>query len=153
MRDIALILHVVAGILAMLFGPLAIVLTLRRRGLNWAGEVYHWTIALVCLTALVMVPYDWSRLWYFWPITIASYLFVYVGQRAAEAPGGLWYRGVLRGYGGGWVALWTAIAVVSLPHQWWAWLIPIVIGSPVIEWLCFNPAPGWTQQAQPRATR
>ena len=92
-----------------MFGPLAIVLTLRRRGLNWAGEVYHWAIALVCLTALVMVPYDWARLWFFWPISIASYLFVYLGQRAAEAPGGLWYRGVLRGYGGGWIALWTAI--------------------------------------------
>ena len=70
MRDIALILHVLAGVVAVLFGPLAIVFTLRRRGLNWAGEVYHWAIALVCLTALVMVPYDWARLWYFWPITI-----------------------------------------------------------------------------------
>src|SRR3954452_1994132 len=80
---------------------MAVPLTRRRRGLNWAGEVYHWAIALVCLTALVMVPYDWSRLWYFWPITIASYLFVYLGQRSAEAPGGLWYRGVLRGDGGG----------------------------------------------------
>jgi hypothetical protein len=148
MRDIALILHVVAGILAMLFGPLAIVLTLRRRGLNWAGEVYHWTIALVCLTALVMVPYDWSRLWYFWPITIASYLFVYLGQRSAEAPGGLWYRGVLRGYGGGWIALWTAVAVVGLPHHPWTWAIPIVVGSTVIEWLCFNPSPAWTREPQ-----
>jgi hypothetical protein len=147
MRDIALILHVVAGILAALFGPVAIVLTLRRRGLNWAGEVYHWTIALVCLTTLVMVPYDWARLWYFWPITIASYLFVYLGQRSAEAPGGLWYRGVLRGYGGGWIALWTAIAIVSLPP--WAWAIPIVVGSAVIEWLCFNPSPAWTHEHQP----
>jgi hypothetical protein len=41
MRDIALILHVVAGVLAILFGPVAIVMTLRRHGLNWAGEVYH----------------------------------------------------------------------------------------------------------------
>ena len=80
MRDIALILHVAAGVLAVLLGPLAIVLTLRRRGLNWAGETYHWAIALVCLTALVMVPYDWGRLWFFWPISLASYLFVYLGQ-------------------------------------------------------------------------
>jgi hypothetical protein len=149
MRDIALIVHVVAGGVAVVFGPLAIVFTLRRRGLNWVGEVYHWAIALVCLTALVMVPYDWGRLWYFWPITIASYLFVYIGQRAAEAPGGLWYRGVLRGYGGGWIALWTAVAVVGLPHQPWVWAIPIVLGSTAIEWLCFNPAPGWTRQIQP----
>lgn len=145
MRDIALILHVAAGIVALPFGPLALVLTLRRRGLNWAGEVYHWAIAAVCLTALVMVPYDWGRLWFFWPITVASYLFVYFGQRAAEVPGGLWYRGVLRGYGGSWIALWTAIAVVSLPRQPWAWAIPIVVGSSVIEWLCFKPSPSWTQ--------
>jgi hypothetical protein len=149
MRDIAVILHVVAGVLAVPFGPVAIVLTLRRRRLNWAGECYHWMVALVCLTALVMIPYDWGRLWYFGPITVASYLFVYLGQRAAEAPGGLWYRGVLRGYGGSWVALWTAIAIVSLPERPWTWAIPIVVGSAVIEWLCFNPAPDWTRQVQP----
>ncbi|MFD7158370.1 hypothetical protein ACFV9C_27485 [Kribbella sp. NPDC059898] len=149
MRDIALILHGFAGVVAVPFGPAAIALTLRRRGLNWAGEVYHWAIALVCLTALVMVPYDWGRLWYFWPITVASYLFVYFGQRAAEAPGGLWYRGVLRGYGGGWIALWTAIAIVGLPERPWAWVIPIVAGSALIEWLCVHPAKGWTREVQP----
>lgn len=145
MRDIALILHVGAGVLAVLFGPLAIVLTLRRRRLNWAGEIFHWTVAIVCLAALVMVPYDWSRLWVFWPISVASYLFVYFGQRAAEAPGGLWYRGVLRGYGGGWIALWTAILVVSAPDHPWTWAIPIVLGSALIEWLCFRPSAAWTR--------
>ncbi len=149
MRDIALILHVAAGVVAVLFGPVAIVLTLRRRGLNWAGEVYHWAIAVVCLTALVMVPFDWGQLWFFWPISVASYLFVYLGQRAAEAPGGLWYRGVLRGYGGGWIALWTAIFVVSAPRQPWSWVLPIVAGSAIIEWLCFKPMPGWTKEVQP----
>ncbi|NUR99534.1 MAG: hypothetical protein HOV67_30280 [Kribbellaceae bacterium] len=150
MRDIASILQVFAGLVAVPFGPLAIALTLRRRGLNWAGEVYHWAIALVCLTALVLVPYDWARLWYLWPITIASYLFVYFGQRAAESPGGLWYRGVLRGYGGGWVALWTAIAITTLPETPWPWAIPVVVGLPLIEWLCVHPAPHWTRQPQPR---
>jgi hypothetical protein len=145
MRDIALILHVAAGVVAVIFGPLAIVFTLRRRGLTWAGEIYHWTVAVVCLSALVMVPYDWGGLWVFWPISIASYLFVYFGQRAAENPGGLWYRGVLRGYGGGWIALWTAILVVGIPHHPWTWAIPILAGSAVIEWLCFRPATAWTQ--------
>lgn len=149
MRDLALIVHVVAGVAAVVAGPMAIVYTLRRRGLTWAGELYHWTIAVACLSALVLVPYDWGRLWFFWPIAIATYLFVYLGQRAAEAPGGLWYRGVLRGYGGGWIALWTAIAVVGLPGQPWAWAVPIVAGSTVIEWFCFNPSPDWTQEAQP----
>lgn len=148
MRDIALILHVAAGLVGLVFGPLAIVLTLRWRRLNWAGEIFHWAIALVCLTALVMVPYDWARLWVFWPISLASYLFVYLGQRAAEAPGGLWYRGVLRGYGGGWIALWTAVLVVSAADYPWTWAIPIVVGSAVIELLCFRPSAAWTQEPQ-----
>jgi hypothetical protein len=71
-------------------------------------------------------------------------LFVYFGQRAAEEAGGLWYRGVLRGYGGGWIALWTAILVVGVPDQPWVWAIPIVVGSALIEWLCFRPATAWT---------
>jgi hypothetical protein len=71
-------------------------------------------------------------------------LFVYFGQRAAEEAGGLWYRGVLRGYGGGWIALWTAILVVSVPDHPWTWAAPIVVGSTLIEWLCFRPAPAWT---------
>ncbi|WP_020392027.1 hypothetical protein [Kribbella catacumbae] len=145
MRDIALLLHVAAGAVGMLVGPLAIVLTLRARRLTWAGEVFHWAVAAVCLTALVMVPYDWGRLWVFWPISIASYLFVYLGQRAAEAPGGLWYRGVLRGYGGGWIALWTAILVVSVTEHPWTWAIPIVVGSAAIEVFCFRPSPTWTR--------
>ena len=145
MRDIALILHVAAGVVAVLFGPLAIVYTLRLRRLNWASETYHWAVAIVCLGALVMVPYDWGRLWVFWPIGVASYLFVYFGQRAAEAPGGLWYRGVLRGYGGGWIAMWTGIAVVSVPDHPWTWAVPIVLGSTIIEWLCFRPSVAWTR--------
>jgi hypothetical protein len=95
-----------------------------------------------------MVPYDWARLWVFWPISLASYLFVYLGQRAAEAPGGLWYRGVLRGYGGGWIALWTAILVVSAPDHPWTWAVPIVVGSALIEVLCFRPSAAWTQDSQ-----
>lgn len=145
MRDIALILHVTAGGVAVILGPFAIVFTLKSRRLNWVGESYHWAIALVCLGALVMVPYDWARLWVFWPIAIASYLFVYLGQRAAEAPGGLWYRGVLRGYGGSWIALWTAILVVSVPDHPWTWAIPIVVGTALIELLCFRPSPAWTE--------
>jgi hypothetical protein len=145
MRDIALILHVAAGALGLLLGPIAIVLTLRRKRLNWAGEIYHWAVALVCLTALVMVPYDWAGLWFFWPISVASYLFVYLGQRSAESPGGLWYRGVLRGYGGSWIALWTAILVVSVPDHPWTWAAPTVLGTALIEVLCLRPVPAWTR--------
>ncbi|ADB34990.1 hypothetical protein Kfla_5987 [Kribbella flavida DSM 17836] len=145
MRDIALILHVAAGVVGVLLGPLAIWLTLRRRRLTWAGEIYHWAIALVCLTAVVMVPYDWAGLWVFWPIALASYLFVYFGQRAAESPGGLWYRGVLRGYGGGWIALWTAILVVSADDHPWTWAVPAVLGTALIELLCYRPAGAWTR--------
>jgi hypothetical protein len=145
MRDIALILHVVAGLAGIVFGPLAIFVTLRSRRLNWAGEIFHWVVALVCLTALVMVPYDWARLWVFWPISIASYLFVYFGQRSAESPGTLWYRGVLRGYGGGWIALWTAILVVNVADHPWTWPIPLVVGSTAIELLCFHPSAAWTR--------
>ncbi|WP_328329124.1 hypothetical protein OHA70_05245 [Kribbella sp. NBC_00382] len=135
MRDIALILHVVAGLVGVVFGPLAVVVTLRVRRLSWVGEVYHWAVVLSCLTALVMVPYDWGRLWVFWPLSIAAYLFVYLGQRAAESTGELWYRGVLRGYGGSWIALWTAVLVVNVPDHPWTWPVPIVVGEVAIEWL------------------
>ncbi|MFB6721993.1 hypothetical protein ACFCV3_17600 [Kribbella sp. NPDC056345] len=146
MRDIALIVHVGAGVLGVLLGIPAIVVTLRRRRLNWVGEAFHWVIAVVCLTALVMVPYDWKRLWFFWPVALATYLFVYLGQRAAEAPGGLWYRGVLRGYGGAWIAVWTAILITSFFDRPWTWAIPLVVGSSIIEWLCLKPSPAWTRQ-------
>lgn len=140
MRDIALILHVAAGLVGLVFGPLAIVVTLRSRRLNCAGEIFHWAVVAVCLTAMVMVPYEWDRLWMFWPIAIAAYLFVHLGQRAAESPGGIWYRGVLRGYGGGWIALWTAILVVNVPAHPWMWAIPIVVGTIGIEVLCSRPS-------------
>jgi hypothetical protein len=40
--------------------------------------------------------------------------------------------------------LWTAILVVSVPDHPWTWAAPIVVGSTLIEWLCFRPAPAWT---------
>nr|WP_202886185.1 hypothetical protein [Kribbella sandramycini] len=141
-----MIVHVVAGALAVLLGLPAIALTLRRRRLNWVGESYHWTIAVTCLSALVMVPYDWRRLWFFWPIGVAAYLFVYFGQRAAEQPGGLWYRGVLRGYGGSWIALWTGILITALPDQAWAWAVPVVLGTALVEWYCFRPSAQWLEE-------
>jgi hypothetical protein len=41
----------------------------------------------------------------------------------------------VRGYGGAYIALWTAIVVVSAGSSVLTWLLPAILGTPVVELL------------------
>jgi len=142
-RGVILTVHIAAGVIGLLVGPFALAQALRARRPTRLGATYHAAVLVVCLTAVGLTLYDWSGLWFFVPISVASYLFVLWGRRAAASGGDRWYRGVLRGYGGAWIALWTAVLVVSANEWPVTWLIPTVLGGAVIEWLCVRPRPEW----------
>jgi hypothetical protein len=144
MRTAVLVVHVAAGVLAVLLGPVALAGALRGHRVTRAGLGYHGAVAVLCLTAVGLVPFDWSRLWFFIPVAVVTYLFVLYGDRSARSPRPRWFRGVLRGYGGAWIALWTAILIVSVPDHPWTWVVPALVGSAAIEWLCLRPLRAWT---------
>jgi hypothetical protein len=41
----------------------------------------------------------------------------------------------IRGQGGAYIALWTAVVVVSVNHLPVVWLVPAAVGAPLTEWL------------------
>lgn len=121
LRDVILALHVVVGAAGLVAGPVAVRMVAAR-------DLFHWLVLAVCASAVALVPFDRSGLWFFVPVSIASYGFALLGYRAGARRGRL-----IRGYGGAYVALWTAVLVVGAPAAPLVWIVPALIGVPLIE--------------------
>jgi hypothetical protein len=139
----ALAVHVAAGSAGLLLGPVAMRAS-KRRGLHTrTGEVYHWAVLAVCCSALVLAALDWSRLWWFVPIATGSYAFALVGYLAAKRRWSGWLGAHVSGQGGSYIALVTALLVVNLGDvTWLVWILPTIVGSPVIAWVNYQVALG-----------
>jgi hypothetical protein len=88
-----------------------------------------------CLTAAVVSLLDWSRLWWFVPVAVLSYLLALVGYVAVRRGWPRWIGA--HGLGGSYIALWTALLVVtardiSTTAEIVAWILPAAVGVPLI---------------------
>ncbi len=140
---VCLIAHIAFGTLALILGPVAM-FSRKIQGLHTrVGEVYHWMVLGVCLTASLMAVLDWSRLWWFLPIAAGSYAFAFVGYLSAKIRWRYWPGAHISGQGGSYIAMTTALLVVNWQNVFgspgvfspWAWALPTVVGSPIIAWL------------------
>ncbi|MGI8549830.1 MAG: hypothetical protein ACR2PL_03375 [Dehalococcoidia bacterium] len=131
MHTLLLFIHICAGVTGLLLGPLAMTAR-KRRGLHTrAGTAYQVAVAVLTASAVGLAMLAWDRLWWF--VLIAA------GTEAA-ALGGLWVR---RRRFAGWlpwhvslmcgsyVSFVTALLVVNWGSPL-AWILPTVIGSPLI---------------------
>lgn len=119
-----------AGGLAV--GSVAIADALRGARNIWVGRLFHWIVLAVCLSAVGLVMFDWSGLWFFVPIAAGSYAFAlraYLADRRRRVG---WLEPYIRGVGGAYIALVTAVVVVSFGSAV-AWILPTLIGVPLIE--------------------
>lgn len=137
-----LLAHIALGAGALLLG-LAAMIARKRRGLHTkAGEVYHWVVLGVCVSAGALAILDWSRIWWFLPIAAGSYAFALAGYVAAKRRWKGWLRTHLAGQGGSYIAMLTALLVVNWENLTgtrgvlspWAWALPTVVGAPIIAW-------------------
>ena len=101
-----------------------------------AGAAYHWSVLAVSLTALALVALDWPSLWWLSILAAVSYGLALLSLLAAEWRGRGWIRAYAHGQGGSYIALVTALLVVSLdgPASTAAWIVPTLVGLPLIEW-------------------
>jgi hypothetical protein len=136
LRSVFLVLHVASGTVAMGLGPLAL-LAARRRSPSFAQlrDGYHWTVLVVCVTATVVSVLAWARLWWLVPVAAVSYGLVLVGYLGSRHDWPLWMRA--HGWGGSYIALVTALLVVSARGvsgalEAVAWILPAAIGTPLI---------------------
>ena len=93
-------------------------------------------VLAVSLTAVALAALDWSALWWLSLLAALSYGLALLGLLAPSRQGRGWLRAYAHGQGGSYIALVTALLVVSLdgPASTAAWFVPTLVGLPLIEW-------------------
>jgi uncharacterized membrane protein len=133
LRDPVLVVHVLAGSGGLVLGPVAMTARKRRGRHTRVGEVYHWVMLVVCLSAFAMALLDFERIWWFLPIAVFSYANALLGYVAAKRRWRGWLRAHIGGMGGSYIALVTALLVVnSSPAPLWVWFLPTIVGTPLL---------------------
>jgi hypothetical protein len=138
-----LAVHIALGATGLVLGAIALLVRKHRGRHTRVGEAYHWIMLSVCVTATVIAVLDWQRLWWFVFIATGSYAFALLGYVAAKRRWPGWLRAHITGQGGSYIAMVTALLVVNWQrltgepgvNSPWAWMLPTVIGSPIIAWV------------------
>lgn len=136
LHDFVLLIHIVCGAGGIILGPVAMNAQ-KRRGLHTrVGEIYHWLFVVILLTTIVLSLMNWQRFWFLLPVGIGSYGFALLGYAAAKLRWKNWLAFHITGQGGSYIAMTTAVLVVNAGiGSWWAWVLPTIIGSPIIFWV------------------
>jgi hypothetical protein len=138
-----LVLHIAAGAAGLVLGPIAMQAAKRPGRHTRAGEAYHWVMLLVCLSAATLAVLDWPRLRWFLLVAAGSYAFALVGYVAAKRRWPGWLSAHIAGQGGSYIAMVTALLVVNWNALTgtrgfaspWPWILPTLVGSPLIAWV------------------
>ena len=135
LHDSLLALHVIAGSLGLILGPVAVWAGTQGELEGGAGSAYHWSVLAVCLTACGLVALDFRALWWLLLLAGLSYALALLGFLAPRRRWRGWVRAYARGQGGSYVALVTALLVVSVEGtaSVAAWVLPTLVGHPLIE--------------------
>ena len=142
-HDAVLALHIAAGSAGLVLGPIAMTAAKRRGRHTRAGGLYHSAMAAVCVSAVTLAVMDWGRIWWFLPIAVFSYANALLGYLAVKIRWHGWLQEHIAGMGGSYVALVTALLVVNVkPAPLYVWLIPTIIGTPLIAAAIFRVARG-----------
>jgi len=132
MADAILVTHIVTGALGLLLGSAAILGAVRTKVPGWTAATYHWLVLAVCITAVALALLDLSALWFFGPIAAGSYALALWAHLAEKRQPSGWRARYLRGLGGSYIALVTALLVVSVGSPA-AWVLPSLCGVPLLH--------------------
>ena len=112
--DVLIVLHVLAGTAGLVVGAWLIWLSRDRPLLDWRASAYHWAVAWVALTSAGLVAPDWPDLWWLLLLAVLSYGLAVAGYVAPRRRFAGWQAAYAHGQGGSYIALLTALLVVSL---------------------------------------
>jgi hypothetical protein len=134
-------LHILAGSLGLILGPIAMG-SQKRKGLHTQiGIVYFYLMSLVCLSALILAIMNWNQSWWFSLIAVFSFSFALKGYLAAKKKGKNWLPKHISGMLGSYIAMTTALLIVNVQkipgseniHPLVFWFLPTIIGTPLIS--------------------
>ena len=142
-HTVALTIHVACGSTGLVLGPVAMVSGKRRGTHTRFGEAYHWVFLVLFLSAVALAVLNWDQVWWLAFVGAFSYAFALLGYMAAKRRWNGWLRAHVAGQGGSYIAMVTALLVVNtgvgspLP-----WVVPTLIGTPIIRWVSNQVALG-----------
>lgn len=131
MHAAVLAVHVVAGSLGVLLGPFAVARPDAEGAAARLGLAYQACVALLCATAVALAVWA-PALWWLALVAVATEGAALDGWRVRRQRRRGWRARRLRLLGGSYIALVTALVVVSVPSPW-VWLLPTVVGTPLVE--------------------
>lgn len=142
-HTVALTIHAACGSVGLVLGPVAMI-SGKRRGIHTRfGEAYHWVFLVLFLSAVALAVLNWDEVWWLAFVGLFSYGFALLGYMAAKRRWNGWLRAHVAGQGGSYIAMVTALLVVNtggaspLP-----WVVPTLIGTPIIRWVSVQIAQG-----------
>jgi len=141
LADLLLALHVTAGAAGLIAGPLGY-LAARRAHVRsaTAGEVYFAAVLVVAATALGLIAFDPSGLWWLAPLALLTAVLAWRGRSATRSGDSAPARAGRGGLGGSYIGLVTASLVVSFPGVALFWILPTVVGVAWIEYPALDAA-------------
>lgn len=143
LHELVLAFHIACGTGGIILGPVVMQARKMPGRHTKFGEIYHWLFLAVFLSASALSIMNWERLWWLLPVGIGSYAFALLGYLSAKLRWQHWLLYHLAGQGGSYIAMTTAVLVVNFgTGAWWAWVLPTIVGSPMITWINYEIARG-----------
>jgi uncharacterized membrane protein len=127
MHTVFLAVHIAAGATGLLVGPLAMRAPKARGRHTRLGTVYVVAVEGVAVSAVALAALHWQRLWWLALIGVATG--AAAGAGLVVRPRQLHVSLMLGSY----ISLVTALLVVNFGTPA-AWIVPTVVGSPLIAW-------------------
>ena len=132
-HDVLLLAHIGAGAAGLALGPIAMA-SPKRQGLHpRVGIAYQAVVAVLTLSALGLATLDMAELWWLALIAVLTEAAALSGWWVRRRQFVGWLAWHVRLMCGSYVSLVTAFLVVSWDSPL-AWVVPTVIGSPLIAW-------------------
>src|SRR3712207_565321 len=142
-HTVVLTIHVAAGAAGLVLGPIAMFSAKRRGRHTRTGDAYHWVFFTLFVTAVALALLNWDEVWWLAFVGLFSYAFALLGFLSAKLRWREWLQFHVVGQGGSYIAMVTALLVVNLGRvSVLAWLLPTLVGSPLIAWVTSEVAAG-----------
>jgi len=135
-------IHVVAGVVAVVAGAVAM-LSPKQRGCHpLAGKIYFWALTVVFVTMSAVSAFRWTEDYHLFALGSLSFAAAIFGRKARRRLWPGWARLHMTGMGSSYILLLTAFYVDNgpnlpvwrlLPH-WVFWILPSAVGLPILIW-------------------
>jgi hypothetical protein len=135
----ALVVHVLAGLTALVAGTFAATARKQRGRHPRAGHVYAWAVGVVFVTATILAAIRWREDAHLFAIAVVSFALALAGLWAHRHPRRTWVSWHATAMAGSFIVLLTGFYVDNgpqlpvwraLPH-WTYWVIPAAVGAPL----------------------